>query len=142
VAKIKIAGEEPSLIPEDNYQVIGQGYSLGDYRGAGKLYFSMCICEGGFSGLRLEMYYNVKLVRVVGGQDTFECRPRSKYLRQMRLLFSDIEDAGGDFLSPDNLDGIKLLVEVKTVVHDSGRQPLSAKDRYSKVSRIIKVIEE
>lgn len=142
MAKIKIAGEEPSFIPEDNYQVIGQGYSLGDYRGSGKLYFFMCICDGGFSGLCLETYYNVEIVRVVGGENTFTVRPRSKYLRQMRELFGDMEDQGGDFLSPDNLDGKKLLVEVKTVVHDSDRQPLTKKDRYSKVSRIIKVIEE
>lgn len=142
MAKIKIAGKEPPRIPEGNYYVIGQGSSLGEFRGTGKLYFIMCICEGGFSGVCLETYYNVDIVRVVGGENTFTVLPRSKYLRQMRELFSDIEDQGGDFLSPDNLDGKKLLVEVKTVVHDSNRQPLTKKDRYSKVSRIIKVIEE
>jgi len=142
VAKIKIVGEEPKLIPEGNYQVIGQGCSLGDYQGSGKLYFFMRICEGRFNDVRLETYYNVELLRVVGGESTFQCRPRSKYLRQMRSLFGDMEDRNDDFLSPDYLDGRKLLVEVKTVVHDSDRQPLSPKDRYSKVSRIIKLIEE
>ncbi len=142
MAKIKIAGEEPKLIPEGTYQVIGEGYSLGDYKGAGKLYFFMRIFEGRYSGLRLELYFNVELIRVVGGESTFAPRPRSKYLRQMRTLFGDIEDEGGDFLSPDNLDGKKLQVEVETVLIDSKRQPLTPKDRYSKVSRIIKVIEE
>jgi len=142
MAKIKIAGEEPKLIPEGNYQVIGQGYSLGDYMGTGKLYLSMRVCEGRYTGLPLETYFNVKLIRVVGGQSTFEPRPRSKYLRLMRTLFGDIEDEGGDFLSPDNLDGKKLQVEVETVLIDSKRQPLTPKDRYSKVSRIIKIIEE
>ena len=142
MAKIQINGEEPKLIPEGEYVVISQGYSLSDYMGTGKLYFFMDVFEDGRRNLRLETYFNVELVRVVGGRNTFKVQPRSKYLRQMRKLFSEVEDEGGDFLSPDNLDGKKLLVEVETVLVDSKRQPLSPKDRYSKVSRIIKVIED
>ncbi len=142
MGKIQIAGEEPALIQKGKYEVVCQGWALDDFKGHGKLVFTMCICEGGYSGLCLEKYFNVKLVRIANGEDTFQALPRSDYLRLMRGLFRRVKEEGGDYLSPDNLDGKKLLVEVEPVVRDYKKEPLEPEDQYSKVSKIITILDE
>jgi len=59
-------------------------------------------------------------------------KKRSAYLRVMRNMFSEILEAGGDWLSPDNLLGKSFKVEVVTVTQDRERESLG-NNQYSKI---------
>ena len=130
--KIIAPDDLPALIPEDFYTAKCYDFAFGEYWGDSKLTLKFEIEQGRYARTRLECFFNLDRKKNPDGEYILVPKKRSAYLRVMRNMFSEILEAGGDWLSPDNLLGKSFKVEVVTVTQDRERESLG-NNQYSKI---------
>ena len=123
----------PALIPEGIYTAKCDDFAFGEYWGDSKLTLKFVINEGPHTGTRLECFFNLDRKKNPDGEYILTPKKRSMYVRTMRNIFSEILEAGGDWLSPDNLLGKSFRVEVVTVTQNHERAALGC-NQYSKIT--------
>jgi hypothetical protein len=139
--KIVAPDDLPVLIPERAYEAKCCEYKFTDYRGTSKLVVKFEISEGQYAGVHLEAFYNLPRQKEEGGEDIITPSKRGAYLRTMNNLFGDVRQAGGDWLSPDNLLEKSFRVEVQTVTSNYSKEALGC-NQYSKIKTNIELIHE
>lgn len=85
----------------------------------------------------IPMYFTLDM----DNDGTIIVRPRSKYAKLLRLVLSQ-EGLARGVPTPDVLLGKRFQAEVVTVTMDFQRKPLPEEDRYSKVGKILRMLDE
>ena len=117
------------------------GYQFNNYWGTTKLTLKFEVSKGRYTGTRLECYFNLDRKKNLDGEYILAPKKGRMYVRAMRKMFSKVLEAGGDWLSPDNLVGKSFKVKVKTVIKNSTREKLGS-NRYSKIRPNIELLDE
>ena len=137
--KIIAPDDLPVFIPEGSYIAKCYNYSFGEYWGDSKLTLKFEIDQGRYAGTRLECFFNLDRKKNTDGEYVLAPKKRRLYVRIMRQMFSEILEAGGDWLSPDNLLGKSFRVEVVTVAKNHERASLGC-NQYSKIKPNIELL--
>ena len=138
--KIIAPNDLPAIIPEGNYTAKCYDFAFGEYWGDSKLTLKFEIDQGRYAGTRLECFFNLDRKKNTDGEYVLAPKKRRLYVRMMRQMFSEILEAGGDWLSPDNLLGKAFRVEVVTVTKNHERTALGC-NQYSKIKPNIELLD-
>lgn len=142
-ADFLIEDDLPPLIPPGTYNMMLESYQTAlMFQGKAPkliLWFRI-VSHGKAFGERLPRYYNVKnLVGNAQINGRFKVSPKGDFLREYFSLFR-VDVKRLDRLPMSHFHGVTIQAEIKTVKQARGKdipKPL----RYSKVDRLLKVIE-
>jgi hypothetical protein len=134
--------ESSALIPEGWYTAKCFDYKLTSYFSNSKVTFSFVITEGRHMGTKLECFFNLDREITQDGEEFFRPSKRGHYLRMMKHVFDEKEQAEPDWLAPRNLIGKVFRVEVDTVTKNNNRESLGSGCQYSKIKTNFKPITE
>ena len=129
------------LIPEGEYIVQYKNYRILTSFGQPKVEMELIIYSPEeYSGVCLERFYNVdKLKDPEKEKGKFEPPRRGHLKREYDALVGP--SSRQDRMTLGKLKGLMILAKVVTVKVDSNKNPLPKGSRYSKIEKLIKVVE-
>ena len=93
-----------------------------------------------YAGLPVDRYYNVKrLIGQPGRYGNYVAPVRGDLFREFKRVVKKPKRL--DRISFESLRGKRLIGEIKTVTHDHQHNPLSDEDQYSRIKRLVQVIQ-
>jgi hypothetical protein len=127
---------EHALIPPGEYKARYMRHEAkANFKGYGdKLVVEFCISDGEHSGEVTRCFYNIQIQ-----EKGWQTKGGSRWVKELRTLFP--EKKRKDRLPPLLLKNRNILIEVVTVTQGSGKRELDLSAYYSKVSKLIRIIE-
>ena len=92
---------------------------------------------GEFNGVILPAWFNVKESK---GKTVVKAGWRSDFLRMYQACF-DVRLDRNDRIPMSRFNSVRLKVQVDTIAKDSKGQPLAKVNQYSRVKRLIEVLQ-
>ena len=129
------------LIPEGEYIVQYKNYRILTSFGQPKVEMELIIYSPEeYFGVCLERFYNVdKLKDPEKAKGRFKPSRRGHLMREYTALVDP--PSRNDRMTLGKLKGLMILAKVVTVKVDSNKNPLPKGSRYSKIEKLIKVVE-
>lgn len=138
-----IDGDLPPLIKPGEYEVVLVEYRTAMFFGrAAKLVLSFKIIEPGegFEAV-LERYYNLqRIIGKPGKNGDFKVGKRSDFLRELCTVFPTLNVRRLDRIPMSCFDGVIIKARIDTVTHDTKQAPIPKPLQYSKVSKLLGVV--
>lgn len=129
------------LIPEGEYVLRYVEHHTLKPKGSGRLVITFAIEEGDYAGTILKAYYSVQLRGDSGKFGKFLASRQGEYYEQICDLFPDLINGRPDRISPRRLLGRRVKGEVVTVTTKWNGDQRRPHTRYSKVQRLITLVE-
>lgn len=128
------------LVPEGEYELRYINYETANYFGSPRVVVHFAIVSPeGYAGLPLERFYNVlRLTSPPGRFGNFVARGRSDLTREFREIVGST--GRRDRISFTRFKDQRIVAQIETVKFDYKREPLPAREHYSRIKRLVSVL--